>query len=367
MTETTRTLTSLRREICTSLQMPFFRRYRAGYLDVAAGSTTTKIVNASLTQRDKFWNGAWFYSVPTQETSLIRFFASNDNSFSIEVPLAIAPSVGDDFEIHSGWNSIDIHTAINRAIADAGRVFPETSESKDYVLQTDKLEYDLTTLTVKPWIITKIFVENRGNVQRGMLVSATATTFVVESATILTQATSNWKVSIYEGTGAGQIRSIASVAGAEGTVLAWTTTPDSTSKYAVWDANEDLTTWTPIDGYRFDNKEFPSTLYIYSRMESHYGMRLSIEYMSLPVELVAETDITTIPASYIVPASLSFLYGQRIPHTKADKEVYYAESKRYLDMAEKYMTGNRPHRPDVRLQSPDGSLTIRRSDNPLGW
>lgn len=369
MAESTKTLTSLRREICTALQMPFFRRYPNGYLELESGSTTSKVVNASLTQTDKFWNGAWFYNKEIGHTSLIRSFASNDNSFFLEVPAASA-NIGDDFEIQSGWNAIDILHAINRSITEAGRSFPETVEDKTLILQTDKLEYDISTLSSKtPWIITKVFVEHRGNVQRGEIQSATGTTFTVENSGVFTNVVtaSNWRVSIYDGTGAGQIRALVSTSGAEGTVAAWTTNPDSTSRYALWDAAEDMTGWIPYDGYRLDNKEFPSTLYLNSRVETLYGMRIAIEFMALPSELSAETDTTIIPEGYIIPASLSFLYGQRIPHTKADKEVYYAESERYLKMAEKYLLTNRPTRPDISLRSPQRTQTIYRTDNPLDW
>ena len=201
------------------------------------------------------------------------------------------------------------------------------------------------------------------------MVSATSTTFTAESSNIFANVVTagNWRVSIYAGTGSGQIRTLVSHSSAQGVVAAWTTTPDSTSKYAFWNATEDLNSWIPYDNYRLDNKEFPNTLYLYGLLESHYGLRMMIEYLAIPTELSLETDTTIVPEDYIKPYAIHLLYGQRVPHTKADKDVYYAESERYLKMAEDYLANNRPTRPDISLRSPARGGTILNNEDPLQW
>lgn len=68
----------------------------------------------------------------------------------------------------------------------------------------------------------------------GTLASATATTFTVSGKTWATNQWANWaQVRIVSGTGAGQIRRIASNTGNVGTVSTWTVTPDGTSTYSI--------------------------------------------------------------------------------------------------------------------------------------
>lgn len=369
MAEPTTTLTALRRLIAGELQMPFAKRYSAGYLDADTGGSTTTFVDSMLTQKDNYWSGSWFYRTASQEVSLIRSFTSADNKGLLEVPVTSVAS-GDDYEIHTFWNAYDIHRAINRAISDAGRIWPNTVTDETLILQTDKLDYDLTGLATRPWIVAQIFIENRSNVKRGVAVSGGGSTITVESSSILSDVTTaaNWRVSIYEGTGAGQIRTGSSVSGAQLTVSsAWTTQPDSTSKYALWDATEDMKSWPLLDTYRLDAKEYPSTLYLAGRYTSHYGMRIRIEYMAMAAELSAEADTTIIPSQYIVPKAISYLYGQVSPDTKVDREVYKAEGERYKKQADEYLALNAPHKPDITLRRPNISIDSTIPSDPLGW
>lgn len=370
MSENTTSLQTLRRKIALELQMPFAKRYGNGYLDMDSGSTTTKIVDSALTQRDGFWNGGWFYRVASQEVSLIRSFEAAGKSFQLEVPLASSPSAGDDYEIHSMFNAYEIRHAINEAIHEASRTWYDSVVDETLVLTQDKLEYDLSAFTKKPWVVAKVYIESRSNVKRGVLVSATSTTFTVENTNVMSDIGSgyaNWYISIYSGTGKGQIRALAGVSGADGTVTAWTTTPDSTSKYAIWNGTEDLNTWQLLDRYRFDNKEFPNTLYLFGRYENHYGMRLHIEYISQPGELSAEADTTIVPSRYIMLKAVSLLHGQRVKDVKADKEIEFAESERYKEAAEMFRVQNMPHKPDITMKRPMPSNSIQPQDNPLNW
>lgn len=369
MSESTTTLQNLRRTIAKELKMPFARRFPSGYSEVDASSTTSKIIDSALTQKDNFWNGSWLYFPSTGEVSLVRSFQANDNAVHLEVPLASTPSAGDDYELHQIWNAVDIHHFINQAILEGGRTWADTVTDETLILEEDKLSYTISGLTRRPWIVTKVFIENRGSVVRGSLQSATSTTAVLESAGILTPVTTpaNWRISIYDGTGKGQIRTVASVNGAEVTVTSWTTTPDSTSKYALWDTTDDLSPWIPLDSYTLDAKEYPDTVHFFRRMESWFGMRLRIEYLSEPTELTAEADTTPIPKRWIVPFAVYLMLGQRIMDTKEDREVYSAESERYRIMAEDFRMRNAPHKPDVTLRSAQPRYTYIPNGDPLNW
>lgn len=347
-------------------------RYPNGYLEMDASSTASKIIDASLSQGDKFWNGHWFYGVSTQEISKVIGYSSTDRWFFLEVPLAATPSTGDDYEIHSIWNAIEIKQAINDIIREVGRIFPDTVSDESLIVQEDKLSYTISGLTKTPWRVNKIFIENQVNAQRGTIQSATSSTFTVEGSSVFTEVvtSSDWRVSIYAGTGKGQIRTLSSHTGAQGTVSSnWTTTPDTTSKYAFWNTADEIYDWIPVHGYRLDSKEFPDTLYFPNRMPSLYGMRIHIEYLALPSALTAEADTTIIPQGYIVPMAMSKLYGNHIAKTKADKETYYAESQRLREEADRFLVSNAPNTPDTTLKSPlrRGAYGNDPNGNPLRW
>lgn len=366
MGEPTTTLQVLRRAIAKELNMPFFKRYKNGYLDADSGSTST-LVDSDLTQKDKFWLGAWAYRVASQEASLITNFTATDNTLSLEVPITTFAS-GDDYEIHNLWNAYDIHEAINQAIRDSRRIFRETITDETIILEEDKLAYSISSLSRTPFMIHKVWLEQAGSVKRGVVVSATGTTATLENSGVLSDVNSSWKISIYAGTGSGQIRAVSSVAGAIATVPTWTTTPDSTSKYALWNPTEQINDWYPWHALRYDStKEFPDLLYFSRRPLDFMGLRIRLEYTAYPQELSSESDTTIIPQSYIVPLAISKLHGRKVGDTKVDRELHFAESRRYGDLAAAWLAQNAPHPPDTNVLDQHSGAYQPDSMNPLNW
>jgi hypothetical protein len=367
MAEPSITLTNLRRMVCRELKMRFFLRYGAGFLDADSG-TTTSLVDTALTQKDKFWNNSWVYRVASQQAALITNFTAQDDTVNLETAVTAFAS-GDDYEIHDLWNAYEIHEAINQAIRDVRRTFIETITDETLIVQEDVLAYALSSLTRAPFVISRVYLEQPSSVYRGQLTAAGATTATVENAGILTGVTSSWKISIYDGTGKGQIRNISSVASAVATVsVAWTTQPDSTSKYALWNPTEQTYDWYPWDALRYDSsKEFPDYLYFSMRPTDFYGMRIRIEYVALPQELSAEADVTYVPTSYLLPSVVSKLHGQKIGDNRSDRDLHFGEARRYAEMAEGWMIRNAPHRPDVGMLRQHSNKYQPNAENPLNW
>ena len=358
------TLQQLRRAIARELEMPFFQRYKAGFLVVDSG-TTNSLIDADLTQKNKFWNGAWVYRIASQEASQITDFNVTDNKLVLEVPITTF-AAADEYEIHSIWNAYDIQDAINSAIRDSRRIFIETLTYENIIVESNKLAYDISLLA--PFLIHKVWLEQPSAAKRGQLVSATLTTFVVENSGILLGVNSDWKVSIYEGTGSGQIRNVESVASATGVVDDWVTVPDSTSKYALWNPTEQTNDWYPWSALRYDStKEFPDLLYFSRRPTDFNGLRIRIEYSGYPSELSAENGTTLIPESYLIPAAVSKLHSRKVKDTKVDRELHFAESKRYMEMAESWLVRNAPHRPDSNILDQHSGSYQPDSMNPLNW
>jgi hypothetical protein len=366
MAEPSVTLQQLRRAIAKELNMPFFKRYKNGYLDADSGDTD-ELIDSDLTQKDKFWVGSWVYRVASQEASLITNFTASDNKLSLEVPVT-SFAAGDDYEIHSLFNAYDIHEAINAAIRDSRRIFLETITDESLIVEEDKLAYSLSSLTRTPFLIHKVWLEQPGSVQRGNVVSATINTVTLPSGVLPSSLVDTWYISIYDGTGKGQLRQLVSINPTTAGVSDWDTTPDDTSKFALWNASEQINDWYPWRALRYDStKEFPDVLYFSRRPIDFYGLRIRIEYSSLPLELTAESDETKIPQSYLVPAAISKLHGRKVGDNKVDRELHFAESRRYSDLAASWLMQNAPHQPDTTILDQHSGAYQPDSMNPLNW
>ena len=200
---------------------------------------------------------------------------------------------------------------------------------------------------------------------RGTATAGGASTITLES--IPDGIDTSWRISIYEGTGKGQIRTYSSNVGNQVTVSsAWTTNPDSTSKYAVWDAAEEHYAWEPVYAVSQDAKEFPDAIRFKSRFTSSYGMRIRLEYLAYPVALTADADTTGVPKEYLVPKVCSILHGQRLSSTRADRDMHFAEHKRYADEADSFKILYAPHRPDTLIPV-EGGQEYRDNEDPLDW
>lgn len=368
MSENTNTLQQLRRIICLELRMPFFVKYGTAQT-VTAGSTTTAPVDTKLTQADDYWNGDFFYHISTQASRQVTDFAATTDTLTLEYALS-SITTGDSYELHSIWNTYDIHAAINRAIEQASKSFPDTVIDETIVLEEDKLAYTISGLTKKPWIVTKLWIERNTNVLRGTATSGSATD-LTDTSLIggISDVDTNWKISIYDGTGSGQIRTVSTADNTTGAITPssnWTTNPDSTSKYALWNPTEQVYDWFKIESARFDAKEYPDTLYLTSRYPSLYGMRIRIEYLSSVTSLSLEADTTIINKEFIIARACSILHGQMVGDSRYNRELHYGEYVRYKDLADELLSRFRVSTPDVTLWTEDEQV-YQDINDPLDW
>jgi hypothetical protein len=368
MAETVLNRKVLRRAVATEMSMPFFRRTSAQEGVMDASSTTTKVLDAALQQPLGYWNGHWFYGLVGGDVSLIRSFTPADHSFQLETPMAATPTTGDKYEIHSLWNAIDIHAAINRAIGMSARSFPRTITDTTQVFCEDKMEYDVSSLALRPFVISRVYGEKPSILIRGAVASATTSSIVIsEAATSLSDVTGDFMVSIYAGTGQNQVRNILSVVGTTVNIhTTWAITPDSTSKYAIWNPNKQRYDWERIDIYYTDSPEYPDALKLRTRLPYYYGMRMMIEYQHVDTDLLTDLDDTMIPLEYILPKTCAILHGQKLKDTKVDRDLHYAEYQRQNGLADDYMARNAPRMPSQTLLSSESS-TFMDMEDPLGW
>lgn len=368
MAETTLTRQTLRRAIGKELSMPFFRRFQAGEGTIDGSSTASKIIDAMLTQSSGFWNGSWFYGLTAGDLSLIRAFEPGGHSFQLEVPMAAAPSAGDKYEIHTLWNAVDMHNAIDRAVSLASRAFPESVVDQTFVYCEDKMEYDLTTLAKKPFILNHVYAEKPSILIRGQAAGgAVGYLDISEGATVLSGVGNGYLISIYAGTGMNQVRTVSTVSGVRVTpTVAWTTAPDNTSKYAIWNPDKQRYDWERIDFYYNDSVEFPDRMSLRTRLPYYYGMRMRMEYLFANETLATDAATTIIPREFLVEQAVALLHGQKLNDTKSDRELHFAEFTRHNDAAQKFLVANAPRKPGITLQS-SGAPTYMDIDDPLGW
>jgi hypothetical protein len=114
-------------------------------------------------------------------------------------------------------------------------------------------------------------------------------------------------------------------------------------------------------------KEFPDLLYFSRRPIDFYGMRIRLEYASLPRELSLEADVTYIPTSYLLPAAVAILHGHKIGDNRADRDLHFGEAKRYKELAENFLVRNAPHRPDMAMLKQTANYYQPDNQNPLNW
>lgn len=374
MAKPTSTRADLRRQICRSLGMEFFKRFQE-YANCDSDSSASEVIDSSLTQPDDYWKNMWFYVARDSDTTgnadnvrfIDHFDASQDKLF-LEYPLSGSPSTATQYEIHNVFSTFEIHDAINEAIRSGFPEFFDVITDETLIYEADKLEYSLSGLGTAPWIIRAVYIEQPEKSQTGTTTASTNTT-ISDSTANFSEVTSGWIVSIYDGTGSGQQRTVSSVLGAQITIsTVWTTNPDTTSKYRVWDPNEQYESWYRIISWDLDSEEYPGILYFAHRYVSLYGARIRLVYASEPIELdTDDTTATVVPKEYVIAKAIEILAASRIAVNSADRSKYANMEQLYRIRAEDYKSRNgfRMGSLHMRIRGSDGTPLSTNLEDPL--
>jgi hypothetical protein len=358
--------------------MPFYK-YFGTSLAVATTSSTSMLESPSLTQPDHFWEGSWLLATKVAGTAAedsreIISFVSHVNRLVLERSIT-GLAVADTFELLTGWTAGEVHDAINRAIEQAFPFFFDTIIDDTVVLSESALSYDISGLTIKPWKVMGLWVEQPTSTASGVPQTAAGTTITLAStysnADMQTNPT-HYTINIWDGKGAGQSRTPSAYNNTTkiATVTTWTTTPDTTSKYMVYDITDQEVDWKRIEAIRTDSKDWPSTLYLTQRYSGYEGFRLRIQYLSKPALLTLDASTTIVPPEYILLKAIALLSKMRVPNNRYDRARYGQMAADYEKEAKEYLQSNmwQPTpgtiwgESDVsggRFSSPDG--------DPLGW
>jgi len=252
------------------------------------------------------------------------------------------------------------------------------------VVQEDKLTYGCSDFEHTPWMISKIYVERNHTVKRGQ-VTGGMTTKVLGIANFafndsdmdLSNVNSNWKVSFYAGMNAGLLGDIVYVDTTIGQMAVYvpdsdipaadSDVADTTTKYAIWNTMDEYRDWYRIYAVRFDKKEYPDILYFPTEMLNSLGLRLRVEYAYVPAKLTTDAGTTVVPADYIIPKALQYLYTGRMKDNRADRQKYAQLAQEMERAAVLYKQSNQFRINDLTMWQEGDQAMLHPIDNPLGW
>jgi len=387
MAEPTYTRKELRRAICTEARMEFYRRYPNCELqftksgDTNAASNSTDIFYCTkLRQADGVWADQYIYvlSSDSSRDGLERMIADwhrASGALYLEWPCDTdqVPTTDDKFEIISLWSPSFLHKKINDVIRDEFRVYPNVVTDESIVIQEGKLEYDLTGLVPLPWQILQVYVERTTSGLYGVITNwSTDGSQFGDTTMDLSGVDTNWKVSFYYGSGAGQLFSIQSVDTAAGLItpaVPATNLPGTDTKLMLWDPTDQDLAWYPYLYCRFDQTEFPDKLYLYEDPSASYGLRFRLVYLAQSTELIADSDVTTVPQYFIVHKVLAMLHDSLSEDNRVDARRHTEIAEKHDQLARDFAMRNPRRLPQRFLWQEPGSYATGRAlqVNPLDW
>jgi len=337
---------------------------RIGASSTATDGGTNELIDTNrLRQSDDFWNGSWLYIAnDTSGTDndgavrLISDFVSSTRSIAVVEPFSAAVANTDEYEIHSPWNALQMHDAINDAIDDAFPEFFDTVVDETTIILEDTLEYSLPTTTT-PYYVLGMWLEQVEDKFRG-------TSSQTGSSTTLIDASQSWdddkwngmQVAIYDGTGKGQFATITDTSSSNTlTVAAWlgtgTTSPSTDSKYVIKDTLTEQHDWYRITAARFDQTYWPTKVYLTSNYSSALGRALRVQYIAKPASVTTEAGTTIVPSGFVVAKSQALLHGMRVADSRSDQDRHRYMHQFWESRAEAYKLQN-------KWRMPKGTLWI---------
>ena len=354
------TRATIRREIARRLNMDFALRVGESSTATGGGAAKLNLIDTSLlTQADDYWNGDWLYiaAVASGDTNVdkMRLITDSDQgngAVDFLEPLGAQVASGDTYEIHSGWNAAQIHSAVNAAIEDGFPEFFDTNMDDSVIITRDTLEYTLPTGT-PPYFVNRLWIEQPEEKAKGTASSGGATTLVDSSRSWTNDEWIGMTVAIYHGTGKGQHAVITGSSSNTLTHAAWlgtgTTSPDTTSKYVIKDTTREVRDHYRVTAARLDKVYYPTKLYLTIRYTRFEGYALRLQYVSKPSALTVEASSTDVPQEFIVRKALALLYAQRIADTRVDSDRFRYLQQYYDTLAEAYRQQNKWRMPSATM------------------
>lgn len=268
----------------------------------ATGGSTSTLIDTARVEADDYWNNAWLYiadttddGAPIGQEALVTDFVAATDTLTFEPAMTAAVGSGDTYELRRYYTAASIHEAINAAIAETQAFFPPITTDETTVVQSDIYEYTLSSAIDD---ILRVDLMEHDVKARGTASAGGAATLTDADKSWTVNEWAGYEVAIYDGTGAGQYRTVQSNTATVLTVsVAWTTEPDDTSKYVIKDTTDSPTLYRLSQVRYVDN-----VLLIDHAMEE--GQRLRVTYSPLVTEMDSDADETAIPKVLLVDMAL---------------------------------------------------------------
>lgn len=386
MAETTVSRKTLRRAICSEARMEFYRFYADGEVTVTGGRDTdvpdTNSFDATtLTQPKNHWQGGYVYvysdtagATAVGQTGVERPIASfdrKDSRVAVAYPFSTALKVNAKVEILDMWSASEVHSAINKAIRLGGRAFSDMREDDTtFCVVQDRLEYDLSSMATAPRRILRVDFEQTSSELSGRSDSTTeATVEVAAWAGNLTYADTSWIMSIYDGTGKGQVRRVVTVDNDSGTVTTdtWAVSPDTTSQLKLWDGDSQVMDWDPQLGLRMDARENPNYMRFTHLHPAHEGRRIRITYEATPAALTSDTTETVVNEDYITHKALSILHDQLVGDNRYNQNKHANLAEYHDQLAAGIKAEFMRRKPQRRMTFQYSDRKVAPYDDPLDF
>lgn len=298
--------------ILSTLESDFDDTPTSGTVD--SGSTTT-IVDAARTEDNDRWSGKWAYidtdaggahAAPEgQERRISDFTASND-TITVDTAFTAETAIGDTYSIREKFSRAAYIVGINHGIREGARAFGTVTVDETIVICSDKMNY---TLPGTPTFVYQVWIEEPDSEDSGTAESGAATTLTDSDKSWTVNGWANYEVRIYDGTGAGQSRTISSNTATVLTVsAAWTTNPSSDSKYKIVDVVNETQQWEQLTDCNPDTE----SLKLRFPVQHTEGAKVRVIYESEPSTLSATTDTTEIPVEFILDIAKSHLWATKV-------------------------------------------------------
>lgn len=258
---------------------------------------------------------------------------------------------------HNIWSAAEKLAALNFAIRNAYPSWYTETFADTLVVQEDKLEYDLPTMTR----LIDVAVEQSGNYTNGVATGGSTSTLEDTNASWTTNEYAGWHVTLYYGTSAGQYALVASNTATALTLTTsgynWTASPDTTSKYCIKDyATQDFA-FRPIWGYKVNKTKSPTKLYLAAPYTP--GMYLRLHYVTAPAELSDDADTTIVPDEWLVLQAAARLHLMRMEnapghHVDVDQGLF----QYYQTLADNFKANHSFRFPptQIRIESEAGGF-----------
>lgn len=300
---------------------------------VTSGTLTTTVIDTARDEIDDRWNNKWVYIdtdaggvAPQGQERKITDFANSTGTMTVDIAFTAAPTTGDTYSLREAFSRAQYVVAINHAIGDGTRAFGTVSVDETTVIKSDTLNYSLPTGCKH---IYQVWVEEPDSEDSGTATSGGNLTLTDTGKSWTTNDWAAYELRVYDGTGAGQVRTISSNTATILTVsVAWTTNPDSTSEYKIVDVTEELFQWSQIRNCYPDIEA--SKLRFYAQQTE--GARVRIVCETEPSELSATTDETEVPVEYILNAAKAHLWSMKSrkdPNAEFFAQYYYAKAEEF--------------------------------------